>query len=534
MIDRRNFVKGLSAACVVSSGLTVLRSAHAAEFSYRIAHTTPATHPLHIRLTEAAERIKADTKGRFDLQVFPADQLGSQSDVLGQVRSGAVDFFMLSGVILSTFVPNSAISGVGFAFKDYDTVWKAMDGGLGAFIRGEIAKSKSIFAFEKIWDNGFRQITSSSRQVNAPADLQGVKIRVPPSAMWTSLFKGLGASPTTINANELYSSLQTKIVDAQENPLAVVSTFKLYEVQKYVSMTNHMWDGFLAARQSRSIRCAAQRHPGHRVQASEHRRIGAAGRPGEAQHEPARGTEQEGPAVRDAQASRVPGQAARCRLLQGVAREVPRRRLGSARSRCRRSLSIEIMKAISSLPMPVTSGPLQVAERALFRLTAVISAMLLTVIIVLLFAGVVARYVFHVPITWSDELCSIVFLWLAMLGAALATQQASHMRMTALVTMFGERWSSFFASLALATGLAFLLLVLGPAYHYASEEAFVTTSALEISNAWRASAVPGRRRADDLLQSVSVDRHHEGTSKRWLLSRWSPSRCSGSGYSVQT
>lgn len=140
--------------------------------------------------------------------------------------------------------------------------------------------------------------------------------------------------------------------------------------------------------------------------------------------------------------------------------------------------------------MPVTSGPLQVAERALFRLAAVISAMLLTGVIGLLFAGVVARYVFHVPITWSDELCSIFFLWLAMLGAALATQQASHMRMTALVTMLGEKWSSFFGSLSLTTGLAFLLLVLGPAYHYASEEAFVTTSALEISNAWRASAVP--------------------------------------------
>lgn len=244
MIDRRRFVQGFSAACMASSGLTLLRSAHAAEFSYRIAHSAPATHPMNIRLTEAAERIKADTKGRFDLQVFPADQLGSMTDVLGQVRSGAVDFFMLSGVVLSTFVPNAAISGLGFAFKDYDTVWKAMDGGLGTFIRAEIAKSKSIFAFEKIWDNGYRQITSSTRPVNGPADLQGMKIRVPPSAMWTSLFKSLGASPTTINANELYSSLQTKIVDAQENPLAVVSTLKLYEVQKYISMTNHMWDGF--------------------------------------------------------------------------------------------------------------------------------------------------------------------------------------------------------------------------------------------------------------------------------------------------
>ncbi|QFZ87649.1 TRAP transporter large permease subunit [Variovorax paradoxus] len=148
------------------------------------------------------------------------------------------------------------------------------------------------------------------------------------------------------------------------------------------------------------------------------------------------------------------------------------------------------MKAITTVPTAVVEGPLQLAERALFRLVATVSALLLTAIIALLFTGVVSRYVFHVPITWSDELCSILFLWLAMLGASLATQQASHMRMTALVSMLGERWSSFFASLSLATGLAFLLLVLGPAYHYASEEAFVTSSALEISNAWRASAIP--------------------------------------------
>jgi tripartite ATP-independent transporter DctP family solute receptor len=176
--------------------------------------------------------------------VYPSDQLGSMTDVLGQVRSGAVDFFALSGSVLSALVPASAISGVGFAFKDYDAVWKAMDGGVGAFIRAEIAKTKSIFAFEKIFDNGFRQITSSTRPIVTPKDLEGLKIRVPPSPMFTSMFKGLGASPTTINANELYSSLQTKLVDAQENPLVIVSTLKLYEVQKYCSVTNHMWDGF--------------------------------------------------------------------------------------------------------------------------------------------------------------------------------------------------------------------------------------------------------------------------------------------------
>ncbi|MDO5086884.1 MAG: TRAP transporter substrate-binding protein [Comamonadaceae bacterium] len=244
-MDRRSFLaKGVAASSVATWGLGWPRFAHAAEFTYRIAHSLPVNHPLHIRLEEAAKRIREETSGRFELLVFPSDQLGSQTDVMSQIRSGAVDFFCLSGVILSTLVPASAISGLGFAFKTQEDVWKAMDGGLGAFIRSEIAKTRSLFALEKIWDNGYRQITSATRPVATPADIAGMKVRVPPSPMWVSLFKALGSAPTTINANELYSSLQTRIVDAQENPLAVISTLKLYEVQKYCAMTNHMWDGF--------------------------------------------------------------------------------------------------------------------------------------------------------------------------------------------------------------------------------------------------------------------------------------------------
>jgi TRAP-type transport system periplasmic protein len=97
---------------------------------------------------------------------------------------------------------------------------------------------------DKIWDNGFRQITTSTKPIVQPADLQGVKIRVPVSALWTSLFKSLGAYPTSINFAEVYSALQTKVVDAQENPPAIISAAKLYEVQKFCSLTNHMWDGW--------------------------------------------------------------------------------------------------------------------------------------------------------------------------------------------------------------------------------------------------------------------------------------------------
>ncbi|RQS04630.1 ABC transporter permease, partial [Burkholderia sp. Bp8998] len=129
-------------------------------------------------------------------------------------------------------------------------------------------------------------------------------------------------------------------------------------------------------------------------------------------------------------------------------------------------------------------------ERVLASAVSWIGAFLLVAVILLLFAGVAARYVFHMPLVWSDELCSTFFLWLAMLGSALAVRRLSHMRMTALVSRVGARWTPFFSVLALTAGLAFLLLVLVPAYHYASEEAFITTPALEISGAWRAAALP--------------------------------------------
>ena len=97
---------------------------------------------------------------------------------------------------------------------------------------------------DKIWDNGFRQTTSSTKPINTPADFKGMKIRVPVSPLWASMFKAFDASPASINFAEVYSSLQTKVVEGQENPLAIISTAKLYEVQKYCSLTNHMWDGF--------------------------------------------------------------------------------------------------------------------------------------------------------------------------------------------------------------------------------------------------------------------------------------------------
>lgn len=247
-VNRRRLLAGAAALPLVA---VRTRPAGAAEFTYKFANNLPAVHPLNIRAQEAASRILKATDGRVEIRLFPNNQLGADTDVLSQLRSGGVEFFTLSGLILATLVPPASINGVGFAFKDYDQVWRAMDGKLGAFVRAEIAK-RGLLPMERIWDNGFRQTTTSTKPVVSPADLRGMKLRVPVSPLWTSMFAALGAAPASINFSEVYSALQTRIVDGQENPLALIHTAKLYEVQKHCSLTNHMWDGywFLANRRA--------------------------------------------------------------------------------------------------------------------------------------------------------------------------------------------------------------------------------------------------------------------------------------------
>ncbi len=170
---------------------------------------------------------------------------------MSQVRSGAIDFVCTAGTIWGNLVPVTSINTVAFAFPDYATVWKAMDGDLGAHMRAAFDKV-NLVAVGKVFDHGFRQITHSTKPINSPKDLEGMKIRVPASPILTSLFKGLGASPATVPIGELYTALQTKVVDGEENALPTIDATKLYEVQKYCSYTSHVWDCFTLVGNKRS------------------------------------------------------------------------------------------------------------------------------------------------------------------------------------------------------------------------------------------------------------------------------------------
>ena len=241
MLNRRS---ALTLGAATLAAATPLRYARAAEFTFKWGTDVPESHPLNVHARLAIAELTKQTNGRIDLQLFANNTLGGDSDMFSQLRAGALECFSLSGVnVLSTLIPGAAIWGVGFAWKDYPTLWNALDGKLGAYLRAQISKA-GLEAMEKVWDSGFREVTTSSRPIVHPDDFKGLKIRVPISALWTSLFQSLGASPTSINFSEVYSALQTKVVDAQENPPAIISAAKLYEVQKYCSLTNHMWDGW--------------------------------------------------------------------------------------------------------------------------------------------------------------------------------------------------------------------------------------------------------------------------------------------------
>jgi tripartite ATP-independent transporter DctM subunit len=136
------------------------------------------------------------------------------------------------------------------------------------------------------------------------------------------------------------------------------------------------------------------------------------------------------------------------------------------------------------------TGPAARLDAVFGRIVEIVAAVLTGVEVVILFAGVVSRYVFHRPFTWSDELASILFLWLAMLGAVVAFRRGEHMRMSMLIALARPRWRAFFEAFAVALAVGFLLLVLWPSIEYAHDEIFIVTPALEVPNVWRAAALP--------------------------------------------
>lgn len=239
-VSRQGFVIGASAAFAT---IAIHTPARAAEFEIKYGLDLPQEHPVNVRSVEAFGKIRSATKGRVNIKSFPASQLGSDPAMISQLRTGAVEMLAMPGAFLNSIVPVASIENVAYAFPNRDTVFAAMDGELGKVIRDEIG-AKGIVCLDKIWENGFREITTATKPIRNVADLAGLKIRVSPGKIRIDTFTSLGASPTPIALSELYTSLQTHVIDAQENPLLLIDQQKFYEVQKYVSVSDHIWSGY--------------------------------------------------------------------------------------------------------------------------------------------------------------------------------------------------------------------------------------------------------------------------------------------------
>jgi TRAP-type transport system periplasmic protein len=239
--SRQRFIRASVAGTVTAGFLRY--PADAAEFVYKYACDPNITHPLGQAAVWWAAQVQRESAGQINIEVFPNGQLGSGPRALIELRAGAIEFFHYGGPSLGDFVRVAAINGVAFAFARYDAVFRAIDGELGAYVRSEI-RNAGLHVFDRQYDDGYRQVTTSARPINTPADMKGLKFRVPTGKIYSSCFAALGTSPTALPLPEVYVALQTHLVDGQENPLVMIEDNKFYEVQKYVSMTNHMWDGW--------------------------------------------------------------------------------------------------------------------------------------------------------------------------------------------------------------------------------------------------------------------------------------------------
>ena len=211
----------------------------AAEFDLVEAHTTTQDHPYTLGMVRYAQLVRERTQGRVSIQIHHSRQLGDERQVVEGLQLGTVQLTVTSTGPLGGFVPDVNVLDLPFLFRDAAHAYKVLDGDIG---RGLLGKFEAVgikgLAF---WENGFRHITTSKKPVERPADLKGLKIRVMENRVHQAAFRQLGADATPMAWGEVFTSLQQGLLDAQENPIPIVSTFKLYEVQKYLALTAHVY-----------------------------------------------------------------------------------------------------------------------------------------------------------------------------------------------------------------------------------------------------------------------------------------------------
>lgn len=210
------------------------------QYLIRVAHVLQTDHQTHITLEQVFKKeVEEKSGGRIKVEIYPNGQLGGDRQTIEGLTLGTIEMCVPGGTVLSGFVEDFMVFDLPFLFKSKEDAFKAFDGELGNKLNAKL-EEKGIVNLG-YGENGYRHITNNAKPIYTPADLSGMKIRTMENPIHMAAFKSFGANPTPISFNELFTALQQKTVDAQENPIAIINSAKFYEVQKYLSLTGHVY-----------------------------------------------------------------------------------------------------------------------------------------------------------------------------------------------------------------------------------------------------------------------------------------------------
>lgn len=220
-----------------SSGSTNAGSSDKA-VKLRLGHITGETDAWHKGALKFAELVKEKSNGSVEVEIYPSSTLGNDRDLIEGMQLGSVDFALVAGVLSNFYEPYSILE-LPYLFRDNDHLQKVLYGEVGEKLKQDLLSNAQIRGLE-FWVRGPRELTAS-RKIEKVEDLKGLKVRVPEIPASIAAWKAMGASPTPMAFGEVYSSLQTGVIDGQENPIAFMASNKIQEVQKYLMMTNHVY-----------------------------------------------------------------------------------------------------------------------------------------------------------------------------------------------------------------------------------------------------------------------------------------------------
>jgi len=205
----------------------------------RLGHGQSATSAFQLAAEKFSQGVARRTNGMLEVQVFPGGQLGNQVELVQGVKIGTIDLITVSGEFQS-LLPATAAFDLPFLYRNREHAFRVYESEFGRAIYDKLLRDHGIRTLNSM-ESGFRNVTTGKKPINTLADLKGMKIRVPPDRVYLRTFQALGTNPTSIVFTELFSALQQGVADGQENPLDLIESAKLYEVQKYVALTRHVF-----------------------------------------------------------------------------------------------------------------------------------------------------------------------------------------------------------------------------------------------------------------------------------------------------